>query len=208
VTPQLGAVLSVTIGEKGRMPEWTPRETSDEALMARYADGDLAAFEQLFRRYEGRVYAFFVRRAGAPERAQDLYQELFLRIHRARDHFDAEGAFAPWLFRIAYRLLVDDARRAHRSHEVPLEGHEVPAEDASPEQSLEERERVGQALARLSGEERHVLVSSKLDGVRYPELAAQLGKSAQAVRKLASRALLRLRAQAPVSASAPSEGGG
>ena len=194
------------------MPDWlrcpTQPEASDEALMARYADGDLEAFDQLFRRYEGRAYAFFLRRSGSAERAQDLYQELFLRIHRARDRFDAGRAFAPWLFRIAHRLLVDEARRAHRSHEIPIEGHETRAEGASPEECVAERELVWRALARLSGEERHVLVSSKLDGLQYPELAAQLGKSAQAVRKLASRALQRLRAEPPVGASAPSEGGG
>jgi RNA polymerase sigma-70 factor (ECF subfamily) len=193
------------------MPEWIRLrdscEAPDEALMARYADGDPEAFDQLFRRYEGRVYAFFVRRSGCPERAQDLYQELFLRIHRARDRFDGERPFAPWLFQIAHRLLVDDVRRAHRAHEVPIGEREPQAECASPEQCLGDRERLGRALSALSREERHVLVSSKLGGVGYPELAAQLGKSAQAVRKLASRALQRLRAAAPVAASAPFENG-
>jgi RNA polymerase sigma-70 factor (ECF subfamily) len=206
----LGAVLSVTKGEAGRMPErirgHTLYEVPDEALMARYADGDPEAFEQLFRRYESRVYAFFVRRTGSPERAQDLYQELFLRIHRARDRFDAERLFAPWLFRIAHRLLVDDGRLAHRSHEVPLEEREPRAECASSEESLGVRELLGRALSTLSREEQHILVSSKLEGVGYPELAAQLGKSPEAVRKLASRALQRLHT-GPLLASARSEGG-
>jgi RNA polymerase sigma factor (sigma-70 family) len=92
----------------------------DEALMERYADGDAQAFDELFRRYEPRAYAFFLRRTGSPERARDLYQELFLRIHRARDRYDRGRPFAPWLFRIAQRLWIDDQRRAHRSYEVPL----------------------------------------------------------------------------------------
>jgi RNA polymerase sigma-70 factor (ECF subfamily) len=170
--------------------------------MADYAYGDPGAFDQLFRRYEGRVYAFFVKRTGSRERARDLYQELFLRIHRARDRFDAERPFAPWLFRIAHRLLVDDARRAHRIHEVPTEDGEGRAGGASAEKRLVDRELLAQALRELSDEERHVLVSAKLHGVGYPELADQLGKSAQAVRKLASRALRRLRA----GAALPAEG--
>jgi len=76
-------------------------QRSDETLMARYADGDARAFGELFRRYEPRAYASFLKRTASPERAQDLYQELFLRIHRARDRYDAERPFAPWLFQIA-----------------------------------------------------------------------------------------------------------
>jgi RNA polymerase sigma-70 factor (ECF subfamily) len=192
------------------MPERIRRSTApeapDEALMARYADGDTEAFEQLFRRYEGRVYAFFARRTGSPERAQDLYQELFLRIHRARDRFDAERRFAPWLFQIAQRLLIDDQRRAHRSHEVPIDDREPSTECTNSEEQLGERELLGQALATLSREERHVLLSSKVAGVGYPELAAQLGKSVEAVRKMASRTLQRLRSARIPAVSLPSEG--
>jgi RNA polymerase sigma-70 factor (ECF subfamily) len=176
------------------------RETSDEALMARYADGDGEAFQELFRRYEPRAYGYFLRRTAAPERAQDLYQELFLRIHGARNQFDPARPFAPWLFRIAHRLLIDDLRRAHRSHELPLADREWACERASSEQRLGDRELLRQALAELSDEDRHIVVSAKLDGVGYPELAAELGRSADAVRKAASRALQRLRAAALVPA--------
>lgn len=181
-------------------------ELPDETLMARYADGDAEAFDELFRRYEPRTYAFFLRRTGSPERAEDLYQELFLRIHRARDRYDAERPFAPWMFQIAHRLLVDDGRRAHRSYEVPIEGREPRSERSNSEEWLGDHEVLAQALGELSHEERYVLVSAKLAGVGYPELATQLGKSVTAVRKLASRALQRLRAAPLLAASLPSEG--
>jgi RNA polymerase sigma-70 factor (ECF subfamily) len=174
--------------------------------MARYADGDEAAFGELFHRYEARAYAYFVSRTGSPQRAQDLYQELFLRIHRARDRYDTRRPFAPWLFQIAHRLLIDDRRRAYRHHELPIEDREVASDSAGCEQQVGQREILGQALAVLSGEERYVLVSSKLAGVGYPELAATLGKSAEAVRKVASRAMQRLRAAHRLGASLPSEG--
>ena len=71
------------------MPETTRdakgQEEPDENLMARDAAGDAEAFDELFRRYEPRAYVFFLKRTGSPQRAEDLYQELFLRIHRARD---------------------------------------------------------------------------------------------------------------------------
>src|SRR3990172_4750407 len=153
-------------------------ELPDETLMARYADGDSEAFDALFHRYEPRVYAYFLKRTESPQRAQDLYQELFLRIHRARDRYDAGHPFAPWLFQIAHRLLVDDQRRAYRGREVPIGDREPCPHWTGSEEQLGDREVLAQALAALSREERYVLVSSKLAGVGYPELAAQLGKSA------------------------------
>lgn len=171
------------------------RETPDEMLMARYVDGDAAAFDELFRRYEPRAYTFFLRRTASPDRAQDLFQELFLRIHRARASFDAERRFAPWLFQIAHRLLVDDARRAFRGREVPLEEGDLRSEEANSEARVLDSEALDSALARLSAQERHILVAAKLGGVQYAELAAQLGKSVEAVRKVASRTIRRLRAE-------------
>jgi len=173
-----------------------PRELSDESLMVRYAAGDPEAFEALFRRYEPRAYAFFLRRTSSPERAEDLYQELFLRLHRARDRYDPERPFAAWFFQIAKHLLVDDWRRVFRSYEVPIESREVRAAGASSEECVAQREHLGQVLEALSPDERYVLVSAKVEGISYSELAEHLGKSVDAVKKMASRATNRLRSGA------------
>jgi len=169
--------------------------------MRQYVDGDAGAFDELFRRYEPRAFSFFIKRTRSRERAQDLYQELFLRIHRARDSYDPERAFTPWFFQIAHRLLVDDQRRAYRSHEVPIGDREPRSDRASARDDVADREQLGQILDGLSPEERYVLVSAKVEGIGYPELAAHLGKSADAVKKMASRAMQRLRA-APFPAAA------
>lgn len=166
---------------------------SDETLMSRYADGDARAFEELFRRYEPRAYAYFLKRTGSPERAEDLYQLLFLRIHRARHDYDARRPFTPWFFQIAHRLLVDDARRAFRTREVPLHESESPGDVQGSEERLALRDQVARLLEGLSTEERYVLVTAKAGGVGYPDLAEDLGRSVVAVRKLASRAMRRLR---------------
>ena len=172
------------------------QEVPDAVLMGRYADGDAEAFDELFRRYEPRAYAFFVKRTGSPERAEDLYQELFLRIHRARDSYDPTRPFTPWFFQIAHRLLVDDQRRAFRSHDVPIDDREVPVDGPGSQDQVADREQLGQLFQSLSREERYVLVASKCEGVGYAELAEHLGKSVDAVKKMASRAMQRLRATA------------
>jgi RNA polymerase sigma-70 factor, ECF subfamily len=177
---------------------------TDESLMARYGCGDAKAFDALFARYESRAYAYFRRRTGSRERARDLYQELFLRVHRARAAYDPERAFAPWFFAIARRLWLDDQGRAHRLHEIPITDREPAAATCDVASRAAEREVLARALGALSAEERFVVLSAKLEGRPYAEVAAALGKSADAVKKLASRALQRLRATAQAeSAPAP-----
>lgn len=169
---------------------------SDETLMDRYARGEAAAFDELFARYQDRAYAFFCRRTGSEDCAADLYQELFLRIHRARASYDPERAFAPWFFQIARHLLSDELRRRSRAREIPLlEDARLPGQaERGPETDVAAAEQAGEILGRLSGIERYVLVSAKVHGREYAELARELGKSAAAVKKLASRAMRRLRA--------------
>lgn len=161
--------------------------------MERYANGDGPAFDELFGRYEPRAFAYFLKRTRCPDRAQDLYQELFLRVHRARHVYDPRRAFAPWFFQIAHRLLVDDVRRAYRSQEIGLDEEPACAPRAAATDCVAEREHLARILGELSDCERFVLVSAQSEGVGYPELAARLGKSVEAVRKIASRAAQRLR---------------
>ena len=171
--------------------------------MERYADGDGDAFDELFRRYEPRAYSYFLRLTRSAERAQDLYQELFLRIHRARSSYDPTRAFSPWFFQIAHRLWVDDQRRAFRSHEVSIGEWDPAALRHSAPDELADRQHAERALAALSPQERHVLVSAKVEGISYLELADQLGRSVDSIKKMASRAMQRLRASRRAAVAAP-----
>lgn len=179
-------------------------ERSDESLMEGYALGSEGDFELLFRRYEARAFQFFLRRTRCRTRASDLYQELFLRIHRARQSYDVSRPFAPWFFQIARRLLIDDLRRsAARACEVPgLRESLVSDVERAPDREIVHRASARDVLEQLSPVERFVLLSNKVDGQTYSEIARELGKSVVAVKKLASRALQRLRAHP--HAAAPS----
>jgi RNA polymerase sigma-70 factor (ECF subfamily) len=168
--------------------------------MARYAAGAPEAFDELFRRYEPRAYGFFLKRTGSPQRAEDLYQELFLRIHQARDRYDPARPFTPWFFQIANRLLIDDLRRAFRSHEVPIRDREPCTARRGSEEQMADREQLDQLLHTLSPEERYLVLSAKVEGIGHPELAKHLGKSVDAVKKKTSRAIQRLRSRAPIEA--------
>ena len=169
-----------------------PDGPSDEALMAAYARGDGAAFDALFTRYERRAYRFLLARVRSPERAADLFQELFLRVHRGRDAFREDGRFDAWFFQIARRVLADEFRRRG----PPLEplGEGLAAGGADPERAFQIGEALDALGAELSEEERSILVSAKGAGEDLTTVARRIGRTTTAVRQIASRAIRRLRA--------------
>ena len=169
------------------------KDLPDEQLMGLYTDGSESAFEELFRRYEGRSYAYFLRRVRCEARARDLYQELFLRLHRFRHTYDARRPFTPWFFHVAHGVLVDEWRRRHRQAEVSLEEARLESPDADPERSAAARHESLRQLAGLSPQEARILVDAKVRGLEYAEIAEALGRSVAAVKQIASRSLRRLR---------------
>jgi RNA polymerase sigma-70 factor, ECF subfamily len=169
------------------------RDLPDGQLMELYARGSEAAFEELFRRYEGRAYRYFLRRAACEAVARDLYQELFLRLHRFRDSYDPRLPFAPWFFQIARSVWIDGWRRQHRLDEVDLDQAGAASRDPSAEDRLAAREQAALALEGLSPEQARILVDAKAHGMEYGEIAAALSKSVDAVKQMASRSLRRLR---------------
>ena len=88
---------------------------SDEELMSRYKFGEYPAFEELYRRHSGRVYGFILKRVKSRERAEELFQESFLRLHRNRSRYNDSLPFLPWLFTIARSAMIDGVRVDARS---------------------------------------------------------------------------------------------
>src|SRR5258706_6025182 len=125
---------------------------TDEALVARLADGDEPALRELLRRYERPLAAFLHRRMGGRD-VEDLYQETWLRIVRSADRFDQRRRFSTWLFQIAVNLCRDWHRRP------PPEPR--PVADEPDVASLERSEAAldaAQLLARLPDAQREVIV--------------------------------------------------
>ena len=173
-------------------------ETSDEILMAAYQAGNEAAFGELFARHSGSVYGFLVRRVGDRALADDLYQEAFLRLHRARATYDSRRPFRAWLFGIVHNLVTDTYRSRGRVPETVAEapadrGTEVP----SPERVVTARETAAtlqEAIRQLSDDEATALLLARVEGLDYDEIGDVLGRSAAATKQLAYRALKRVRA--------------
>lgn len=113
--------------------------TDDAQLMTRYATGDVAAFETLYGRHKGPLYRYFLRQCGDPEVAAELFQEVWVRIIKARERYEPRARFTTFMYQIGHNCLVDHYRKAGRSltdgNGEPPSGEELPdplAEELDP----------------------------------------------------------------------------
>ena len=177
----------------------------DVSLMLRVSEDDEAAFAELVRRYNRRVLGFFRRQMVDRGEAEDLTQEVFLRIYRYRRRYQPRARFATWIFFVA-RNVARNARRTQRRHpSVQLEAHSeaLPGmerllldEGETPSSSLERTERqelIRAAVAELGGRKRAALELHQFQDCSYAEVAQLLRMTAKAAKSLLYRARLELR---------------
>lgn len=89
--------------------------SDDAQLMTRYAKGDVAAFETLYSRHKGPLYRYFLRQCGDPEAAAELFQEVWIRVIKARERYEPKARFNTYLYQIGHNCLVDHYRKSGRS---------------------------------------------------------------------------------------------
>lgn len=171
---------------------------TDEEAMEAVRQGDMRALAVLFDRYRSRLFAFLYRLTADRALAEDLLGETFLRIHQHRSGFRPGSAFAPWTYRIARNLAIQEIRHRQASRRaddrLQSEAASVPVE--LPEDTVERgqlREAVIAALSRLPEDQRTAAVLREYEGMSYAEVAAVLGCSEEAARARTYRARLALR---------------
>lgn len=163
--------------------------------MTAYADGDSAAFRELFERYSSRLLGLMMRGMASTRDAQDLVQRTFLQLHRARHDFRPGARLRPWLMTIALNVKRQYLRTSRRRPEAPLEldGRSDPAV-APHDPELAERTRLlRQTLAELPAKQREVIELHWLEGIPMLEVAEIVGASRSAVKVRAHRGYARLR---------------
>jgi RNA polymerase sigma-70 factor (ECF subfamily) len=161
-------------------------------LLARFAAGDLNAFESLFRQYQREVFRWIVRIVRNPATAEDLTVEAFWRAHRAHARFDAaKGNFAGWLRRIATNVAIDHLRSSRA--ELPLP-EDLPAAAPLPlQEQTELRRHIHAAIAKLSPNVRSAVLLALVEEEPYEEIASALGISVNAVKVRVFRGVRSLR---------------
>jgi RNA polymerase sigma-70 factor (ECF subfamily) len=169
-----------------------------DAAMDRYAMGEDEAFEQVYDVLAPRIYGFLLRYTQDVSRAEDLLQQTFLNIHRARGRFILGASVAAWAFTIAGRLHKDEVRRMARCPETTREHENVAASalELRPDRLVEARlteSAVHETLARLPDSQRLAFELVKYEGLSFAEVAEVLGTTVPAVKALTHRAYSALR---------------
>lgn len=181
----------------------------DVQLMLRAKDGDTSAFEQLVRNYQNRLVAVFFHMIRDQEAAEDLAQEAFLRIYRARNNYKPTAKFSTWLFRIAGNLASNSRRSKGRKKEVPLSIRDSGPLGPRPQEKMfaeksghmptrqlartEVQSVVQDALGELNERQRMALLLHKFEGMSYADIGEAMEMSPAAVKSLLSRARENLR---------------
>jgi RNA polymerase sigma-70 factor (ECF subfamily) len=183
------------MGHSERPPQTGPGQ-DETFLLARARQGDLAAFEEVVRRYQRRVYGVALRIVRAHDLADDVAQEAFVRAWQALERFDVGRPFGPWVCRIAANLAVNHVRSPRSREEALPEGHaETPSADPGPLGAVldaEARWVLDAAVAALSPEQRAVFVLRAVEEMSYEEIARALDISPGTVMSRLFRARERL----------------
>ena len=184
----------------------------DVLLMLRVRDGAPGAFETLVERFQRRLLGLLVHLVGGPDEAEDLAQEVFLRVYRARKSYRPDAKFSTWLFAIAHNVARNHRRGKARKPTTRLEASAVgasadssatrpvadllPGPDATASAQLRKLELaqvVREALDGLGEDQKVAVLLNKFEGMGYAEIAVVMGKTEAAVKSLLARARYNLR---------------
>jgi len=197
--------LSITDSTVERFTAHDP----DVRLMLRVRAGDAAAFEELVLRYQNRLVSLLAHMTGRPDTAEDLAQDVFLRVYRARARYVPGSKFSTWLYTIAHNVASNAHRTWSRRREVHLAGsspHEsggnpldavaLAASGLMPTRQLDKSELsevVKVAVAALNDRQREAVLLNKFEHLSYEEIAQVMQLSVSAVKSLLTRARENLR---------------
>ena len=177
--------------------------------MLRVREGDEGAFSQLVKKYQDRLIGIFTNMFGDSALAEDLAQEVFLRIYRARQGYQATAKFSTWVFQIASNLASNSRRTKGRKREVqfnpnvsgsqPVHAGEVLVADKSalmPTRQFDAEELrtcVMNAMENLNERQRLAILLHKFEGMSYGEIGNIMEMTPQAIKSMLSRARENLR---------------
>jgi RNA polymerase sigma-70 factor (ECF subfamily) len=181
-----------------------PAASSEEDLMLAYVAGDVAAFDVLYGRHRGGVYRYLLRQCGHRGTADELFQDVWMNLIRARSSYAPTAKFATWLYRLAHNRLIDHYRasghltlvsaedEAHQDAVAALPG--APGDE--PQARAENRElgeRLRAAVAALPLAQREAFLLQQESGLSLAEIAELTGVGAETVKSRLRYALAKLR---------------
>ena len=203
--------VAVSAGRADTARRMMPADTgsageSDESLMLAYARGDATAFGRLYARHKGPTFRYFLRHTSDRGAADELHQDVWLKVVAARERYAAEARFTTWLYTLARHRLVDHwrARRGNRFTSLDDDGDAGPPADAEPPADradpldlvidAQAGHRLQQALTGVPPAQRDAFLLHVEAGLTLGEIAALAGVPAETIKSRLRYAYRRLRA--------------
>lgn len=174
----------------------------DGALMLRYRNGDLRAFEMLYARHKAGLYRYLLRMCGDREAANDVFQEVWGKLIASRERYEVRAQFTTFLYRIAHNCAIDHHRRAVHVHERSAENIDDLAEQLPGSPQVHPEEAVAnmqvatqfrQALDELPPEQRDVFVLYEETGLSLEEIGKVTGVAMETAKSRLRYAVAKLR---------------
>ncbi len=168
---------------------------SDEELMALYQRGDQSAFQQLLTRHKRGVYGYILRYTGNEQESEEVFQDVFIKMHRAAPNWVPTAKFSTWLYTIVRNLCIDVYRKKKIRRTLSLDATEegedrslydvIPSEDPHPDSQSSDAE-IGKvleaALAKINPDQKEVFLLRGKNGLKFEEIAEVLGVSVNTVK--------------------------
>lgn len=169
----------------------------DEELMLAYCEGTASAFDALYARHKGGLYRYFLRQLNhQPELANELFQEVWMKLIRTRQSYQPTASFTTFLYRLAYHRLVDH----YRSTGAQLPGdsldESMPADHQTPVEQLQHeqlRQQVKQAIAQLPSDQRNTFLLKEEGALSLADIAEVTGVNRETVKSRLRYAMKHLR---------------
>jgi RNA polymerase sigma-70 factor (ECF subfamily) len=170
------------------------KDTSDSDLMREVRGGRTASLATLFERHHARLYRYCLRMTGSRSAAEDLVQDVFMKMLKYKATFKDDSEFVPWMFGIGRNACLAHLKRTANDRFTDADVDRAPAEEAADEHHRDgQDELVRRALLQLPADRREVLVLSRYEYKSYDEIARSLECSVGAVKVRVHRAMKQLR---------------
>jgi RNA polymerase sigma-70 factor, ECF subfamily len=178
-------------------------ESSDEELMLIYRDGDAGAFDALYARHKGGLYRYLLRQCRDAGAAEELFQDVWMNLIRARRNYTVQAKFTTYLYRLAHNRLIDYYRRNSHAAMVSFEEEEreaiteLPNERERPQDEILDSRRQAQRLLALIAElpeaQREAFLLQQEGGMSVEQIAAATGVTRETAKSRLRYALAKLR---------------
>lgn len=179
---------------------------TDETLMLAYRDGDAAAFEALYTRHRGRLFRYLLHQCAQREQADEMFQEVWMSVIRARSGYEVSAKFTTWLFRIAHNRLIDGFRARGRLAEFEVDTSDAegdppdrPAPISGQPEQLYQRSLVASnmvaAIEALPAPQREAFLMAAEGGLTVEEIGNATGAGYETAKSRLRYAYARLRSE-------------